>query len=195
MLIEDRLTGAFVATDGHRVGFEGVLSEPMAEAKASENEEASDDEQMLGPDPVSGLWTCTLSIPDQGFEMSIDAELTLQADGGITGSVHDGQEVPLSSGSFDTEASTIELPNFNSGWEGVLSGTIADGILSGSIESPMGSLPVEGTRWCLARAANRTHQPMRMMSSWLRSPSPIAISRFLWADTVDLDLRPLKVSC
>ena len=69
VLIEDRLTGAFVATDGHRVGFEGVLSEPMAEAKASENEEeASDDEQMLGPDPVSGLWTCTLSIPDQALK-------------------------------------------------------------------------------------------------------------------------------
>ena len=102
---------------------------------------------MLGPDPVSGLWTCTLSIPDQGFEMSIDAELTLQADGGITGSMSMmDQEVPLSSGSFDTEASTIELRTSTPGGEGVLSGTIADGILSGSIESPMGSLPVEGTR-------------------------------------------------
>ena len=120
----------------------------MAEAKASENEaEASDDEQILGPDPVSGLWTCTLSIPDQGFEMSIDAELTLQADGGITGSMSMmDQEVPLSSGSFDAEASTIELRTSTPGGEGVLSGTIADGILSGSIESPMGSLPVEGTR-------------------------------------------------
>ena len=111
VLIEDRLTGAFVATDGHRVGFEGVLSEPMAEAEVTKKEEeASDNEQLLGPDLVSGLWTCTLSIPDQGFEMTIDAELTLQADGGITGSMSMmDQEVPLSSGSFDAEASTIEL--------------------------------------------------------------------------------------
>ena len=160
VLIEDRLTGAFVATDGHRVGFEGVLSEPMAEAKASEKEtEATDDEQMLGPDPVSGLWTCTLSIPDQGFEMSIDAELTLQADGGITGSMSMmDQEVPLSSGSFDAEASTIELRTSTPGGEGVLSGTIADGILSGSIESPMGSLPVEGTR-VVSRAGGESDTP------------------------------------
>ena len=41
--------------------------------------------------------------------MSIDAELTLQADGGITGSMSMMDQEVLLSGSFDTEASTIEL--------------------------------------------------------------------------------------
>ena len=147
VLIEDRLTGSFVATDGHRLGFDGLLSEAMADASPKSEEDAVEDDQVLGPDPVSGVWACTLVVPDQGFEMAIEAELTLQADGGVAGTMSMmDQEVSISSGTFDADASRIELRTTTPGGEGVLEGTIAGDRLSGSIETPMGSLPVEGRR-------------------------------------------------